>query len=51
MGVLGEVGERGRRKVLPQSIEEISGDLKDILSHYNISDDEIMDAISKRKCE
>lgn len=48
LGVLGEVGERGRRKVLPQSIEEISGDLKDILFHYNISDDEIMDAINKR---
>lgn len=48
LGVLGEVGERGRRKVLPQSIEEISSDLKDFFSHHNISDDKIMDAISKR---
>ena len=48
LGVIGDIAERGRRKVLPQSIEEISGDLKDILFHYNISDDEIMDAINKR---
>lgn len=47
-GVIGDVGEKGRRKVLPQSMEEISGDLKNLLSHYNISDDEIMSAISKR---
>ncbi len=46
--VLGEMGERGRRKVLPQSIEEISVDLKELLTHYNISDDEIMSAISKK---
>ena len=46
--MIGDVGEKGRRKVLPQSMEEISGDLKNLLSHYNISDDEIMSAISKR---
>ena len=48
LGVIGDIAERGRRKVLPQSIEEISGDLKGILSRHDISDDEIMCAISKR---
>lgn len=47
-GVIGDIGKKGRRKVLPQSIEEISSDLKDFLSHQNISDDKILDAISKR---
>ena len=48
LGVLGEKGEKGRRKVLPQSIKEIPSSLKDILSRYDISDDEITSAISKR---
>ncbi|MDE7477204.1 MAG: hypothetical protein K2M91_04510, partial [Lachnospiraceae bacterium] len=48
LGVIGDIIEKGRRKVLPQSIEEIPDDLKDFLSHYNVSDDKIMEAISKR---
>lgn len=47
-GIIGDIIEKGRREVLPQSIEEIPDDLKDFLSRYNISDDEIMEAISKR---
>ena len=47
-GIIGNIAEKGRREVLPQSIEEIPDDLKDILSRYNISDDKIMEAISKR---
>lgn len=48
LGVIGDIIEKGRREVLPQSIEEIPDDLKDFLSHYNVSDDKIMEAISKR---
>lgn len=51
LGVIGDIIERGRREVLLQSIEEIPDDLKDFLSHHSISDDKIMDAISKRRCE
>lgn len=50
-GVIGDKTEKGRRKVCPQSIEDVSNELKEFLSRYGISDDKIEEAISKRKGE
>ena len=47
--VLGDSKEKGRLKVLPQSIEEIPDELKNRLLRYGISDNEIEDAIGKRE--
>lgn len=48
--VIGESTEKGRQKVIVQSVEELPNDLQDFLYRYGISDDRIIDAFGK-KCK
>lgn len=47
--VIGDITEKGRRKVTPKSIEDIPDELKEFLSRQGITDDKIKEAIEKRE--
>ena len=46
--ILGEVVEKGRRKVLPQSVEGVKSELRERLFRCGITDEIIVAAIGKR---
>jgi len=47
-GIIGDVAEKGRRKVCLQSVEDMSSELRDCLSRCGKSADDIAAAIDKR---
>ena len=48
-GVIGDVIEKGRREVCPQSIEDVPSELKERLHSQGFDDDVIREAIEKRE--